>query len=257
MSKINTNIIDILQMHLDAGVDESIEEKSLIERKRAVIDRNTDVNLMDIKSDMISGDDAYKEACEIVKDIDNISDLREALHNFKGCGLYKTATNMVFADGNEKAHVMLIGEAPGANEDVQGIPFCGDSGKLLDKVIYSIGLTREKNAYISNTVFWRPPGNRRPTDEEIRICRPFVEKHIALIKPKILIMVGSTASFALFGDLGPVTKQRKKIFEYKNEYLDKPIDSVVTFHPSYLLRQPLQKKAAWSDMLFIKDLLNR
>lgn len=185
----------------------------------------------------------------------SIEELRTVVTNFDDCELKATAANTVFADGNSSAKVMLIGEAPGANEDAQGIPFCGDSGKLLDNIIKSIGLDRT-NSYITNTIFWRPPGNRRPSEIELAMCLPFVEKHIALVRPDLIILVGGTASLALFGDLGPITKQRQKVLEYTNQYLSEPIKSVVIFHPSYLMRQPSQKKLAWQDMLFIKNILN-
>ncbi|GKS78713.1 hypothetical protein wHma_07200 [Wolbachia pipientis] len=119
------------------------------------------------------------------------NELRSAVESFEGCEIKKTATNTVFSDGNPNAKIMLVGEAPGANEDLQGIPFCGASGMLLDKMLNAINLDRTK-VYISNTVFWRPPGNRKPTDLELDMCRPFVEKHVALVSPQILILVGES-----------------------------------------------------------------
>jgi DNA polymerase len=175
--------------------------------------------------------------------------------NFDGCQLKKTATKTVFSDGNQQADIMFIGEAPGANEDIQGIPFCGDSGKLLDNMLLSIGLNRT-NIYISNSIFWRPPGNRRPTPDEIAICLPFVEKHIALVNPKLLILVGSTAVSAVMNINDPMSKMRNRFFSYNNNYLSKPIDIAAIFHPSYLLRQPSQKKLAWQDLLLIKHFIN-
>ncbi len=191
----------------------------------------------------------------IADSCNNLAELKLAVENFEGCGLKNTATKTVFADGNPNSDVMVIGEAPGMNEDIQGIPFCGESGQLLDKVLASISLSRKVNIYITNSIFWRPPGNRKPTDEEISICLPFVEKHIALLSPKLLIVVGSVALQALFGNLGSISKQRQKKLEYTNKYLKKSITAVVTFHPSYLLRQPSQKKMAWQDMLFVKRLM--
>jgi DNA polymerase len=198
--------------------------------------------------------EALIQARNLANQCQTIEQLRDEVSNFEGCLLKKTATNTVFADGNPKAKIMLIGEAPGANEDLQGIPFCGDSGKLLDNIIKSIGLDRT-SVYITNTIFWRPAGNRRPTDEEMAICLPFVEKHIALINPELIVLVGSTALYALFGDLGSITKQRQKILHYKNQYLESSIPCLAIFHPSYLLRQPSQKKLAWLDMLNIKKFL--
>jgi uracil-DNA glycosylase len=184
-----------------------------------------------------------------------IAELRNNLDACDECLLKKTATNTVFSDGQQNAQIMLVGEAPGANEDLEGRPFCGDSGKLLDKVFLSIDINRAKNLYITNAIFWRPPGNRKPTDLELQYCLPFLEKHIALIKPKMLILAGSTASVALLNNSTPISKQRQQTFAYQNRYLEKSIDTIVMFHPSYLLRQPSQKKSAWQDMLFIQDLI--
>ena len=184
---------------------------------------------------------------------ESLVELRALVESFNGCDLKKSAINTVFSDGNPEADIMFIGEAPGASEDEQGIPFCGQSGKLLDNIIAAIGLNRLKNAYITNTVFWRPPANRKPTPEEIAICRPFVKKHIALIEPKLIIMVGSTAVESLMEMNQPITKLRGEYFEYTNEYMNgRTIRTTVIFHPSYLLRQPSHKKTMWFDLLKIK-----
>lgn len=184
---------------------------------------------------------------------DSLENLRALVEDFDKCELKNGAINTVFAHGNPGADIMFIGEAPGASEDEQGIPFCGPSGKLLDNIITAIGLTREKNAYITNTVFWRPPANRKPTDEEIAICRPFVKKHIALMKPKLIVMVGSTAVESLLEINGPITKLRGQYFDYTNEYMGgKSVRATAIFHPSYLLRQPAHKKTMWFDILKIK-----
>lgn len=195
--------------------------------------------------------DLYKKSRLAADKVNNLEELKSAVKNSNLLAIQKTAINTVFADGNPDSEIMLIGEAPGANEDKQGIPFCGQSGKLLDNILLAVNLDREK-AYISNTVFWRPPGNRRPTPEEINICKPFVEKHVALINPKLIILVGSTAVESLLNLKAPVTSLRKRYFEYNNCYLDKPIKTSVIFHPSYLLRQPQQKKVMWFDILKIK-----
>jgi uracil-DNA glycosylase len=181
----------------------------------------------------------------------SIAELKLMVENFEGCGLKKLATKTVFADGIADSGIVLVGEAPGANEDIQGIPFCGDSGKLLDNVIASINLSRKTNCYITNTIFWRPPGNRRPTDEEIKICRPFVEKHISLLNPKLLILVGSVAACSFLNSNASMSELRTKIMRYKNQYMTHHVDTITIFHPSYLLRQPSQKKQAWFDMLSI------
>ena len=184
---------------------------------------------------------------------DSLENLRSLVEDFDKCELKNGAINTVFAHGNPGADIMFIGEAPGASEDEQGIPFCGQSGKLLDNIMAAIGLTREKNAYITNTVFWRPPANRKPTDEEIAICRPFVKKHIALMSPKLIVMVGSTAVESLLEISAPITKLRGQYFDYTNEYMrGKSVRATAIFHPSYLLRQPAHKKTMWFDILKIK-----
>jgi DNA polymerase len=183
----------------------------------------------------------------------NLTELKEAVENFTGCELKQFANNVVFADGVPGSKILLVGEAPGVTEDQQGIPFCGESGKLLDRMLETIGISRAKNAYITNTVFWRPPANRKPTKEEINICRPFVEKHIALIKPKIIIVVGATATSALLGQNGNMNFIRENNYSYTNQYLQEPIFTTAIFHPAYLLRQPMQKKATWFDLLKIQN----
>jgi DNA polymerase len=192
-------------------------------------------------------------ARNIVKDINNLDNLYHAIKSFDACALKATAQNTVIYEGVSNAKIMLIGEAPGATEDEKGLPFCGESGILLDNMLKTIGLSRKSNIYISNTIFWRPPENRKPTDEEIALCKPFVEKHIALIKPQLLIMVGATAATTLIDKNFQISKMRKTYFDYNNSYLQSNIPATVIFHPSYLLRQSSQKKASWYDLLSIKD----
>lgn len=184
---------------------------------------------------------------------DTIEALRAAVLAFDGCVLKKTATNTVFADGNPKARVMLIGEAPGAQEDIEGIPFCGQSGQLLDAMLAWVGLVRKENFYITNTLFWRPPGNRKPTPEEIAMCRPFVEKHIALINPSILVLVGGTAVTSVLNSKMGITKMRGQFMDYRNDYMQAPVPVTAIFHPSYLLRSPGQKRFMWQDLLAIAE----
>ena len=193
-------------------------------------------------------------AQELADKANSLEELKTAVMQFDELEIKKLALNTVFADGAAGAKVMLIGEAPGANEDKQGIPFCGQSGKLLDNILLAIGLKRTE-VYITNTIFWRPPGNRRPTLEELNICRPFVEKHIALLKPKVIILVGSTAVESLLGTKVPMHYLRDGMYEYTNGYLSTAIKTYVIFHPSYLLRQPTKKKLMWFDMLKVKDFI--
>ncbi|HLD76872.1 MAG TPA: uracil-DNA glycosylase [Rickettsiales bacterium] len=198
--------------------------------------------------------DIVKKAQKLAKAAENLVELRKAVEEFDGCDLKKMATNTVFCDGNADSKIMVIGEAPGNHEDLQGIPFCGDSGKLLDAMFASINLDRTK-FYITNVIFWRPPGNRRPTEEELAICRPFVERHIELVDPKIIILVGATSMSAVLGINDPVTGVRGKIVKYDAKFMNKKIDSFVVFHPSYLMRQSGKKRVAWRDMLMIEKIL--
>lgn len=185
----------------------------------------------------------------------NLDELRLAVEEFTGCDLKKTANKTVFCDGNPKTGLMLIGEAPGADEDMQGIPFCGMSGQVLDKVLNSVGFDRDTGFYITNTVFWRPPGNRKPTPEELAICAPFLEKHVALAAPKMLVLVGATAVQAILQDNSAMTKMRGKFYEYQNKYMLAPCKVMVTYHPSYLMRAGLNKRLAWEDMQVLKDFM--
>ena len=184
----------------------------------------------------------------------DLDSLKAALEAFEGCALKQTATNLVFADGNPDASVMLIGEAPGADEDREGLPFVGVSGKLLDRMMSFIGRDRT-GFYITNIVFWRPPGNRSPTDAEIAACLPFVHRHIALVRPRALLLLGSPASKTLLRRSEGITRLRGKWYDMAVEGLDDPVPALPTFHPAYLLRNPAQKREAWLDLLTLKERL--
>ena len=179
-----------------------------------------------------------------------LENLKKIILNVKNCSLKKNATNMVFSDGNPKAKIMLVGEGPGANEDLEGLPFVGRAGALLDKMLSAINLDR-KQVYISNIVNYRPPENRRPTDEEIQRYLPFITKHIEIINPKILVLLGSTAMNALIGSEVVISKMRGKWIEKK--FGNCKTSVIVTFHPAFLMRQPAQKKMAWIDLKMIRD----
>ena len=198
---------------------------------------------------------AIAEARALADEANSLEDLATAIRAFNGCPLKKTATNTVIAQGVPQSRVMFIGEAPGAEEDRQGVPFCGPSGQLLDLMLSYIGLLRDTNFYITNTLFWRPPGNRQPTTEELEICKPFVEKHIALVNPKVLILVGGTATKAVLNESRGITRLRGQIFSYTNQYMQAPVPVHVIYHPSYLLRQPIAKKQCWADLLALKAAL--
>ena len=180
----------------------------------------------------------------------NLERLKKSILNIKNCNLKSGATNMVFSDGNPKSKIMLLGEAPGSNEDQEGLPFVGKAGTLLDKMLASINLDR-KNVYISNIINYRPPDNKRPTDEEINRYLPFVKKHIEIIAPKILILLGSTAMNALISNDAVISKVRGHWIE--KEFGECKTSVIVTFHPAFLMRQPTQKKLAWIDLKMIRD----
>ena len=182
--------------------------------------------------------------------ITSLERLKKSIHGIKNCSLKENAKNMVFSDGNPKSKIMLIGEAPGANEDEEGLPFVGRAGALLDKMLLAINLDRKK-VYISNIVNYRPPENRRPTDEEIKRYLPFITKHIEIINPKIIVLLGSTAMNALIGNEVVISKMRGKWIEKKFGSCKTSV--IITFHPAFLMRQPAQKKMAWIDLKMIRD----
>jgi uracil-DNA glycosylase family 4 len=257
----NEKMKDVLRWYESIGIDDVIRDNLIKEPinhnlvvqnhdiKKKKLEKLTTPNNMVITNQSLS---------RIMADnAKNLDDLKQSVMNFENCQLKHIAKNTVFSDGTINAPIMLIGEAPGQSEDEYGIPFCGASGKLLDEILKSIGIFRTQNAYITNCIFWRPPANRRPTEEEIEICRPFVEKHIALINPKLLILVGSTAVCALLGKEYQISKIRKEYFEYSNIYLNQSITTTALFHPAYLLRQPMQKRDTWYDLLKIKKFIEK
>ena len=176
--------------------------------------------------------------------------LKKSISNLKNCELKKQAKNLVFCDGNPKSKIMLVGEAPGANEDDEGLPFVGRAGQLLDKMLSAIDLDRKK-VYITNIINYRPPDNRRPTEGEIKRYLPYITKHIEIIQPKILVLLGSTAMNALIGDDKVISKMRGKWIEKKFGSCKTSV--IITFHPAFLMRQPAQKKMAWIDLKMIRD----
>ncbi len=178
---------------------------------------------------------------------ETIPALKAAVESFDGCALKATARNTVFCDGALDAQVLLIGEAPGKEEDEQGLPFVGRSGQMLDRMLAQIGLDRRHNMLISNTIYWRPPGNRDPTQGESLACLPFVERLIDLARPKLLILAGKAAAHALLKREDGVLKLRGRRLNHRQG--DLTVNAMVMLHPAYLLRQPHQKKLAWADLL--------
>lgn len=185
-----------------------------------------------------------------------VAELRAAVERYDGCALKATARNTVFADGPEDAPVLLIGEAPDKEEDEQGKPFVGARGALLDRMLAQIGLDRQSNVLISNTIYWRPPGNRDPTPGETLACLPFVERLIALTQPKLLILTGKAAANTVLRREDAVNKLRGRRLLYTRDGLDLPVNALVMLHPAYLLRQPQQKRLAWTDLLLAEAWLS-
>jgi DNA polymerase len=273
---------NIIKLYQDFGVDEIISDKpinrfNIKEEEKKNIEENIKkptnleyksltsfdaINKLANKNKKMANNaltpisDIISESRKLADETKNLEELREAVLNFNGCSLKKMATNTVFADGNPDSNIMIIGEAPGNHEDLQGIPFCGDSGKLLNSMFEAINITRE-NLYITNVLFWRPPGNRRPTSDELEICRAFVEKHIYFIKPKLIVLMGASAMTQMTKTTKTITQMRGKFLEYDNCYLEQKIPIITMFHPSYLMRQAMKKKLAWQDLLNIKEFISK
>ena len=253
----------ILAWHIDCGADEAVDvapqnrfdqppvaqdmARPGSEAKQTVVGQTaatppTGLALAN-ERDATSGALARAEAAE------TLEQLCQTLSTFDECPLKHTATNLVFADGSPEADVMFIGEAPGAEEDRQGLPFVGVSGRLLDRMIGSIGLDRS-SAYITNILPWRPPGNRKPTPAETTMCLPFIHRHIELAAPKLLVFLGGTAAATLLERREGITKLRGRWLDYPNR--TGTIPALPTYHPAFLLRQPALKRDSWSDFLAIK-----
>ncbi len=262
--------LSILQWYVDQGVTEILSAEPvdrlapkpvLVKEEAAPVARPP--SLASIIPEMPLGTgEARKEAARLARSANTLSELDAAIRGFDGLSIKKTATNMVFSDGNPNAHVMVIGEAPGGDEDIQGKPFVGVSGQLLDKMFAAIGLSRagedaDTSIYISNILNWRPPGNRTPSPAEIEISLPFIERHIALVKPKVLVFMGGVAAKALLDTDTGITKLRGDFKNYVplTEAGGEILPCLPTFHPSFLLRTPLQKRAAWADLLLLAQKL--
>jgi DNA polymerase len=199
--------------------------------------------------------EAARSARLVAAGLETLADLEAAIAAFDGCALKQTATNTVITDGNPAAAVMIVGEAPGADEDRIGRPFVGRAGQLLDRMLAAIGLDRS-GVLITNAIYWRPPGNRTPTTEEIAACLPFVLRHIALVRPKVLVLAGGTAARALLPPGPGITRLRGRWFDLAIPGLDKPVPTLPMFHPSFLLRAPERKREAWRDLLALRARLD-
>ena len=201
-----------------------------------------------------AGDEADpRSARELAASASNLAELENILRAFDGCGLKRRATQLVFADGNPDADVMLVGEAPGSEEDLKGKPFVGRSGQLLDRMLAAIGLDRT-SVYIANTVPWRPPGNRTPTPSEIAVCLPFLHRQIEFVSPKFIMTLGAPAAQTLFETRTSISRLRGQWRDLQVGALT--IRAIPTMHPAYLLRVPKQKKLAWQDLLSLRQALD-
>lgn len=260
-----------LQFYLDHGVDTCLQDqpvdRTALSQKSSPASKAPAPAAVSRKADnaeiLLGKSNARNEAVKLAQAASNLAELREAVAEFDGVSVKKTATNMVFADGNPQSPIMLIGEAPGADEDRQGKPFVGVSGQLLDRILKCIGLDRleedpAKAVYISNILNWRPPGNRTPSPAEIEVSLPFIERHIQLVQPKILIFCGGVSAKSLLGSSESISRLRGKGWhDYRPQALEldtgaHTIAAIATYHPAYLLRTPAQKKAVWADMLSVQ-----
>ncbi|MGB8639826.1 MAG: uracil-DNA glycosylase [Pseudolabrys sp.] len=254
---------DLLDFYIEAGADALVDEKP--------VDRFATVDaVLPVRAPIAATaraepaasapspvappapDEAAMAACDAVKRAATLDELRAVLDRFEGCALKATATQLVFADGNPQARLMFVGEAPGRDEDIEGLPFVGRSGKLLDRMLAAIGLDRT-SVYIANIVPWRPPGNRTPTPQESQICLPFISRQIELADPDILVCLGGPSAQTLLGIKEGITKTRGRWFTFDTG--KREIRAMPTFHPAFLLRSPLQKRFAWRDFLAIKKAL--
>lgn len=258
---------DLLAFYLDAGVDALIGEEP-VDRFAAVeappapkaerVAPSTAREAAPVASAPVRAapqapDEAAMAARVAAKNATTLDELRAILEGFDGCALKATATRTVFADGNPEARVMLVGEAPGRDEDIEGLPFVGRSGKLLDQMLKAIGLDRT-SVYIANIVPWRPPGNRTPTPQESAICLPFILRQIELADPDILVCLGGPSAQTLLNIKDGITKTRGRWFTFDTG--KREIKAIATFHPAFLLRSPLQKRFAWRDLLAIRKALD-
>lgn len=254
----------LLQFYLDCGVDECMgeETRNLIGVTETLAEpiaaatqlARSQLPAMAPAAPVSTGTiEALSEARERARAANTLDELRANLDAFKGIALRRTATQMVFSDGNPAAKIMLVGEAPGADEDKLGRPFVGLSGQLLDRMLAAIGISRDNNAYITNVINWRPPGNRAPSDAEIALSLPFIERHIELVNPAVLIFVGGVSTKALMNTAQGITRLRGRWVDYQTQGMQSPIAAMPLFHPAYLLRSPAQKSLAWADLLAIRD----
>lgn len=253
---------EILNWYIEAGVTETVAEVAINRfspvSEQILLKKEIPAPIsaaLPVAESLLPENNLLQSASQAAAAANNLEELKKALMAFEGCSLKKTAKNTVFGQGNPNADIMFIGEAPGADEDRLGLPFVGVSGQLLDKMMLAIGLSRQTNAYISNIIPWRPPGNRNPSAVEIALCMPFIQRHIELVAPKIIITLGSTAFTSLINTTETISKARGSWHSYQTPKLSAPVLVMPVFHPAFLLRTPAQKKSAWRDFLNIAQKL--
>jgi uracil-DNA glycosylase family 4 len=259
--------IDLLAFHVEAGVDVALSEQPADRFAESAGAAKGETQGTPAKkplpayrpiaapraaSPLPAAGEAVGAARAAAAQAQSLDELKAVLARFDGCALKSTAKSLVFADGNPEARVMFVGEAPGAEEDREGLPFVGRSGKLLDRMMAAIGLDRT-SAYIANIVPWRPPGNRTPTPQEAATCLPFITRQIELADPDVLVCLGGPAALTLLGIKEGITKSRGRWFDFDTG--KRKIRALATFHPAYLLRTPSAKRLAWRDFLAIKKAL--
>jgi uracil-DNA glycosylase len=259
----------LLAFYLEAGVDCALDDEPVnrLAEPDAAAPRETVVREAPPKTLLqaqavpapradatIAPEAAISSAREAARTAPTLEALRTLLENFDGCALKHTATRLVFSDGNPQARVMFVGEAPGRDEDIEGLPFVGRSGKLLDRMIAALGLDRSK-AYIANVIPWRPPGNRTPTPQETQICLPFIQRQIELVNPDVLVTLGNPSTQTLLSTREGIMRTRGKWFDYDTG--TRTIRAIATFHPAYLLRSPSYKRMSWQDLRAIAKALEQ
>jgi uracil-DNA glycosylase family 4 len=260
---------DILRWYMEAGVDETMGEEPMdryATSRRAAESRASAVPPAQpaaarrparehdqpaaVEASFLTASELPGTAAHLATGCHDLQALRHAMEGFEGLALKQAASSTVFGDGNPEASVMCIGEAPGQEEDRRGLPFVGPSGKLLDRMLASIGLDRT-TCYITNVVPWRPPANRKPTPDEVAVCMPFLSRHIELVDPQVLILLGGASAAAVLAKADGINRLRGRWFEFNSPGLPRPIPALATFHPAYLLRTPEAKRDAWRDLLMV------
>ena len=250
-------IKEILEWYLTAGVDETCGEVPFALAEPAAVSaavRPAENSARPATTELAQATiNACQSARELCQKAETLEELKKMVEEFDGCALKLTANKTVFGYGSGTARLLLIGEAPGADEDRSGIPFVGRSGQLLEKMLKAIGFDRNE-CFITNVLPWRPPGNRTPTEGEIAVCLPFLKRQIDLVSPEVIMILGGSAANALLDNGEPISRMRGKWLEYKKSDGGK-VPVLASFHPAYLLRNSGQKAKAWVDMLRMKQKL--